>query len=234
MGKITDLKVKSDEILVNPCTAISLLERSAREAGLDTINTERFYERTREAWIASVFLLALRKIEGNPWWFKVNSEKHLAPDVFAYKFLEFEPRKTRRLEKFIEVFRWVKNTKTTLIGEIEKKLNKHYPSSFTLVCYVMRKGKIKLAKINSKLRKIRPNSSEIWILGTSKQNPRDVLVGRVWPELLTTKINIDDECAILTEPKFLVPYRGYKKDLMYEKLGKTALLKPNFDVEDLS
>jgi len=225
---------KTDDMLVHPCTAIKLLERSVKDVGLNKIIRDRFYEKTREAWIASVFLLALRKIEGHPWWFKVNSDKHLAPDIYAYRFIEYEPRKVERQKRLIEVFRWVKTAKTTLLEEIERKIKKNYPSTFTLVCYVMKEEKVELQKIYTTLKKINPNLFEIWIVGTSKEKLRNILVGRIWPEVFSTKINLEESCIkTKDEPKILVPHRGYVKNSFYEKIGKVAILKPDFSLENI-
>src|SRR3972149_9022017 len=100
------MRTNRDDILVNPQTVIRLFARSYLVLKGDLLY-KREYKVTREAWITSMYLLALQHYKkGRDWWLKPNPEDN-SPDFFCSSFVRSEKdTHTVKLEMDIDVFEW--------------------------------------------------------------------------------------------------------------------------------
>jgi len=223
----------NDEILVNPYTAIRLFARIYLHLG-DVMFKDRKYKVTREAWISSMFLLALKKHSGEEWYFKPET-KAGSPDFFCYTFIyDQSKRGSTRPEIKLEVFEWRKeDSENDFIEALKKiKLNKIVDPQLTLICYIRRNQNIPPAvKLNQKLKEIKPKVKDIWYLGDVTPDSKTWRVTQIYPNTLAIDLDYDEILTTKEEHSFIHAYRGKSDKVEYEPTGKKVHLTPDFSLK---
>lgn len=228
----TFMNTNNQEISVSPYAAIRLFAKTYIHNG-EEIFTSRKYKLTREAWIASMFLLGIRSNSGYDWFFK--PEMAGSPDFYCYAFIyDKEKRGSIRQEVSLEVFEYrnEENEEDFLEALKKIKLNKIVDPNLTLVCYIRRSQVIPSAiELNKELKKIHPKIKEIWYLGNVSSDSRIWRITQIYPN--TTAIDLDYDEILATKEKhsFIHAYRGKSDSFEYENTGKKVILTPEFEIK---
>jgi len=222
----------SEEILVSPYTAIRLFTKTYLAFG-DVVLTNRKYKITREAWIASMFLIAISQDTKSGWWFTPVLREG-SPDFNCYSFTRSNKGNfTNRSFLKLEVFEWRKEqNETDFLKAIEKiKLKKIIDPQITLVCYIKRNILIPPAVgLNSKIKEMNPRIKDIWYLGDISGDATTWRVTQVYPNVLDIDINYDRILKTKETYGFIRAYRGKSDKVEYEPTGKKVLLTPEFNL----
>jgi len=221
------------EILVNPYTAIRLFAKTYLAFG-DEVLTTRKYKITREAWIASMFLIALDQQSKTEWWLTPVSGSG-SPDFNCYSFSRSKDNSfTNRSFLKLEVFEWRKeqNELDFLDALTEIKLKKIIDPNITILCYIRRNSLIPPAiGLNQKLKTISPRVKDIWYLGDVSGDATLWRVTQLYPNTLAIDINYDHILQTKETQSFLHAYRAKSEKLEFEPIGKKVLLTPEFDLK---
>lgn len=220
----------NDEILVNPHTAIRLFAKTYLAFGNSVITNSK-YKVTREAWIASMFLIALNQQSKLEWWL-TPVLKSGSPDFNCYSFTRSDDGSfTNRSLLKLEVFEWRKEQDEADFLEALKKikLRKIVDPELTVVCYIRRNSLIPPAiELNPKLKEINPHVKDIWYLGDVSGDVTIWRVTQLYPNTLAIDINYDQILQTKEIHSFLHAYRGKSDKLEFEPTGKKVLLTPEF------
>jgi len=224
--------MQPEEILVNPHTAIRLFAKTYLRIG-DLVLKDRKYKVTREAWIASMFLIAISKHTKFDWWFTPVSDG--SPDFNCFSFTRSEKwnGNNKSLLK-LEVFEWRKEDKEDDFFEALKKikLNKIIDPQITIVCYVRRLAIIPPAvELNKKLKELNPRVKDIWFLGDVTSDSKMWRVTQIYPNTLAVDLDYDEILSTEVEHKFMHSYRGKSDEVKYEPTGKKVYLTPEFELK---
>lgn len=221
------------EILINPYTAIRLFAKTYLHIG-EKLLTDKKYKRTREAWIASMYLISLKKESGQEWYFKPENRDG-SPDFYCYTFIYNEQKGgSIKPEMKLEVFEWGKedNEKDFIKSLNRIKLNKIIDPSITLVCYVKKDAVLPPAvELNKEIKKINPKVKDIWYLGSVSQDSKFWRITQIYPNTLAIDIDYDEVLRTKGEHGFISAYRGKSNKLEYEPTGKQVLLTPEFEIK---
>lgn len=222
----------SEEILVNPYTAIRLFAKTYLRIG-DVMLKDRKYKVTREAWISAMFLLALKKDSDEDWYFKPET-KAGSPDFYCYTFIYNQSRGgSIKPEMKLEVFEWRKeDSENDFLEALKKiKLNKIVDPQITLICYIRRTQHIPPAIVlNQQLKKIKPKVKDIWYLGDITPDSKIWRVTQIYPNTLAIDLDYDEILATREQHSFINVYRGKSDKMEYEPTGKKVNLTPEFDL----
>jgi hypothetical protein len=226
------MSIDQIEILVNPYTAIRLFAKTYLSIG-ETLFTDRKYKITREAWIGSMFLLALKNQSDEEWYFKPETISG-SPDFYCYTFLHDKSRGgSIKPEIKLEVFEWRKEEKEKDFIEALKriKLDKIIDPQITIVCYIRRNEKIPPAiELNKRLKEIKPKVKDIWYLGDVTPDSKTWRITQIYPNTLAIDLDYDQALTIKEEHSFIHSFRGKSDKLEYEPTGKQVRLTPTFDL----
>lgn len=221
-----------EEILINPYTVIRLFARTYLSIG-ETLFTDRKYRVTREAWIASMFLLALKNQSDEEWFFKPETVSG-SPDFYCYTFLHDKKRGgSIKPEIKLEVFEWRKEEiEKDFIEALKKiKLNKIVDPQLTIVCYIRRNEVISPAVgLNKILKKVGPKVKDIWYVGDVTPDSKIWRITQIFPNTLAIDIDYDQVLSTKEKHSFIHSYRGKSDKLEYESTGKQVRLTPTFDL----
>lgn len=222
----------NEEILVNPYTAIRLFAKTYLHFG-DMVFRDRKYKITREAWICSMFLLALKKNSGEDWYFKPET-KTGSPDFYCYTFIHDKSKKgSIRPELKLEVFEWRKEDgKNDFMEALKKiKLRKIVDPQLTLICYIRRNQKIPPAiELNKQLKELKPKVKDIWYLGDITPDSKTWRITQIYPNTLAIDLDYDEIITTKEEHSSIHAYRGKSEKMEYEPTGKKVLLTPEFNI----
>ena len=223
----------NDEILVNPYTSIRLFAKTYLAFGNSVITNSK-YKVTREAWIASMFLIALNQQSKSEWWL-TPVLKSGSPDFNCYSFTRSSDGSfTNRSLLKLEVFEWRKEQDETDFLEALKriKLRKIVDPEITIVCYVCRNSLIPSAiELNPKLKALNPHVKDIWYLGDVSGDATIWRVTQLYPITLAIDINYDQILQTKETHSFLHAYRDKSDKLEFEPTGKKVLLTPEFNLK---
>lgn len=219
------------DILVNPYTAIRLFAKTYRYFG-DIILKNKKYRVTREAWIASMFLIALKKYTNQEWYFKPE-KRDGSPDFYCYTFiLDKVKGGSIKPEMKLEVFEWRKedNESDFLRALSRIKLDKIVDPNITIVCYIKRDAVVPSAvELNKQIKELNPKVRDIWYIGSIGLDSKNWRVTQIFPNTLAIDIDYDEILETKEEHSFITAYRGKSKKLEYEPTGKQVLLTPEFE-----
>jgi len=221
------------EILINPYTAIRLFANTYRYIGNSILNDKK-YKVTREAWIASMYLISLKKHSGQEWFFKPEVHNG-SPDFYCYTFVHDKTKGgSIKPEMKLEVFEWRKeDSEMSFLKSLKRiKLDKIIDPNITIVCYVKKDAVLPPAvELNKELKKINPKVKDIWYLGSISKDSKIWRVTQVYPNTVAIDIDYDEVLDTKEEHSFIHAYRGKSKKLEYEPTGKQILLTPEFDIK---
>ena len=223
-----------EEILINPYTAIRLFARIYRVIK-HNIFKDRKFKTTREAWIASMFLISLEKHTNTDWWL-TPVRRSGSPDFNCYAFTK---RQTGGFDKpliKLEVFEWrEEDNETDFLKALKKiKLDKIVDPQLTIVCYIRKTSLIPAAiKLNAELKKINPKVKDIWYLGDVSVDSSNWRVTQIYPNTLAIDLDYDEILYKREKQSFIRTYRGSSDKLEYEPTDKQIQLTPEFEIKIL-
>lgn len=226
-------KIQPEQVLVNPQTAIRLFVRTYVRIG-NEIFRNRKYKITREAWICSMFLLALKKHSGGEW-FLTPERKYGSPDFHCHTFV-----RSKKMDGYdkpeikLEVFEWRGNdVEHDFLKALNKiKLHKLVDPQLTLLCYIRKSTTIPSAiQLNKKLKELNPKVKDIWYLGDVTPDSKTWRVTQVYPNTLAINLDYDKVLSSTEEQSFIYAYRGKSKEMKYEPSGKQVILTPEFEIK---
>lgn len=221
------------DILVHANAVIRVFDIGISSVGGSAMEKNPAYYITREAWIAAVYLLALSQITNKGWWLLINPEENSEKDSTAYSFVEVSLKRTDRQELPIQVFTRPETMTNVIFDSFKDKLEADL-SNTSLVCYSNKSEKIDLIDLTQKIKQLSPKVRDCWIVGNRPGSPRIKVIIQVYPNVhKPVEVNLDTNYQKPEEKTFLQPYRGPRNGDLFEPLGKTILLKPNFDFEEL-
>lgn len=220
------------EILVNPYTAMRLFARSYVSFGNEVLTSRRF-KVTREAWIASMFLIATSEYR-EEWWFTPVKDSG-SPDFNCYSmYIDQNKSQVNRSHLKLEVFEWRTEQKEENFLEALKtiKLNKIIDPEITIVCYIRRDAKISPAiELNKEIKKIAPKVKDIWYIGNTSADGKMWQITQIFPN--TVAFDLDYDKVLMTKEKnsFIFTYRGKSEKMDFEPTGKQVQLSPEFELK---
>lgn len=222
----------NEEIFVNPYTAIRLFARTYL-AYRDTIFTDRKYKITREAWIASMFLIGLGKNTSSDWWL-TPVKNDGSPDFRCCSFTRNTKGNFTNISTIkLEVFEWRKEqNENDFLEAIKKiKLKKIIDPQITLVCYIRRSNLVPPAVLlNSQIKDINPKVKDIWYLGDVTGDAKTWRITQIFPNTLAIDIDYDSILKTKEIYSFIHAYMGKTEKLEYEPTDKKVLLTPEFNI----
>ncbi len=229
------MKIENTEnYLINPYIAIRLFAKTYLATG-DKILKDRKYKVTREAWIASMFLIALQKHSKVDWWLTSVSDSSGSPDFNCFSLVMSKSKRGAEKQHIkLEVFEWRKsNHEEDLISALKKiKLNKIIDPEITILCYIKNGGSIPPATIlNSQLKKINPKVKDIWYLGDVSLDAKIWRVTQIYPYLLAIDIDYEEILTKKVEHSFIQTYRASSNSIEFESSNQQVVLTPEFEME---
>jgi hypothetical protein len=195
----------------------------------ESISSKRFYTKTREAWIASVFLLRKILIEGRLWYLRKNVIEDSVDDIYARPFENVNGVWYSEYELPIQVFRRTDQSKGNIYDSIIDKLHNHDLHNVSLVLYVMKDEVVDWNGLFDKMDKLKPRVRDVSIIGNIGE--RKFVVGEIFPYKSISAVNLD--LYELVGPKIVQAIQVNKaEDSGVSKIGQ-ALLTTSFDIIDL-
>lgn len=194
----------------------------------ETIKNKRKFSKTREAWIASIFLLRKILTEGRLWYLRQNYIEDSVDDIYARSLEQINGVVYSDKILPIQVFRRTEYSEETLLDSIKKKLKDDLQNT-SLVLYVIRDEVILWDTLMDEVKKINPKVIDITIIGNI--GGRKFIVGQVFPSKFISFVNLD--LYKISGNKMIEAEEVIKpEETGITKLGK-ALLTPTFDVLSL-
>lgn len=229
--------MKSSEVIMSPRKVIqrmeNVIEKHGRERGLKSVG----FQKAREAWITSVFMLGLSQRTRVIYWVQENDKLHDDPDVFVYSYREpSEPGEIGVVKEIqpVEVCEYPVQAKLDLTEHIKKKLhNKQYHPATILICYIQRPGEaMRLIDIINGLADLQTSVREVWLLFTlADLAPTNFTIARVYlrdskfPQMFLDYKGDYSELCKIPQPDFLRDRRGSGKTVQWE-LAKERVIVP--------
>jgi|GEM_PF-3433882 len=167
MGAIYSPELDNIKIFFSPAKAIARMDNIISRDGKIAAITEDAYKPVREAWAAAVFLLGYSQLTNKQYWLRENPIKNEAPDIFSISILPppAGEKGVRREILEIEVCEYDAHSELSLVDHIKEKLKGKAYNKFTfLLCYIHKKGEMKLGDIIDGLVDVKNSVREIWIL----------------------------------------------------------------------
>lgn len=173
---------------MSPNVAINRLKIIIEKYGIGVAIKRNEFRHEREAWIAAVFLLGLRKFDKNEYWLEVETEQS-TPDIYGYYIEKIEDKNHR----------WVCDIEITEREEhggsiaelIENKSKKSYPRDFYLLIYARKSGELlDYDKIYEAVKRIKIPFSKIFILCCISDD-NDYALVEVFPKKYKLEFNLD-------------------------------------------
>lgn len=150
---------------------------------------KREHDKTKEAWIAALYLIYLMSKDGTDWYIRKNDIQNSIDDIYGRSF-HIEngiPKSYKNLK--LQIFRLTKYNKSSLLTAIKKKLKADLTNT-TLVCLIMRPEFIDWRKINKELAGIKPKLESIGIIGDIGE--KIYISGQIYPKISNTIIHLNN------------------------------------------
>lgn len=182
--------------------------------------------KTREGWIASMYLLFRTLIDDKPWYLRKNETEDSVDDIYGACFYKKDGATYSDGELPIQTF-VVNEYSGSLIDSIKKKF-KHDLRGVVLVCYVMRDESIMWQELMDELSKVRVPASEIVVIGNLGVGTFQVT--RISPNFIYKKVHPSN--FVWNYPKAVEGQRVlHPEETGTSYIGKT-LITPNISVLD--
>lgn len=221
---------------INPRTIIkllskTLLSRTSNPSEVLSVTKSRELKITVEAWRASMYCLAVEKLDSSSRCFIQQNLKD-PPDFYGLN-LFMENGKLVGYENDIEVFEYPNESKLEIFDELKKKILKAYSSKTILICHITNTNfKESLGSIYEKVLTLHPRN-EIWIIG-SAQDEVNQIVARVYPNLIKVEIDVSKILETESKPAFITGIMGKSNSLTFENTGKQMLITPQFEITPIA
>lgn len=229
--------IDSADVLMAPKKVIQRLENIIQKYGVVKALTSNSFQKAREAWVASVFILGYAmRTDKRHYWIQENKIPQDDPDIFAYSYRNPSEQGEIGVVKEImpiEVFEFPKKAKLGLVEHIKEKLkNKYYHPETIAVCYIMRPGEaMRLIDVINGLSDLKTTVREIWLLFPIDGLPySNFTIARVFmrdlkfPEMFMDYKGDYKELCKIPQPEFLEDKRGVDKVVKFNPIGKMVIV----------
>lgn len=199
--------ISSGEVLMSPKKVIQRMENIVQKYGRERALKSISFQKAREAWVASVFMLGMGQLTKKTYWIQENAALHDAPDIFSYSYRNPEESHeigvVREIQP-VEVCEYTMHVKEGLSDHIKRKLkDKVYHEETILICYIQRPGEsFRIIDAIKGLEGLQTTVREVWILFTVENKPlsnftiaRLYLRNMNYPEMLKAMWVIIWSCA---------------------------------------
>jgi hypothetical protein len=185
-SKNFEKRLFSDRFIYDPVSVIDRFNSAIKKYGEDKVFEDRRFQKSREMWISSVFLLGFYEITEPKidYWLKPCYDQW--PDTYG---VFFSPRKDIEdidIQNWfhIEITEWDEHSSKELSDQILKKIrDKNYPKNYTLVIYVKKIGiKIDLRAAFEKLKKSNVPNLYIFVVTSDINKSGDHCIACLHPE----------------------------------------------------
>lgn len=176
-------RANREDIYISPVLLVDLFNGTRKEVGQEVF-TSRKYKVLREAWIASMFSVALSSYQGGVWWLRPNKED-TAPDFYAFNTKRAENGEyMEAVNTGFEVFEWGKMSQDSLLEAILKKIHNWRANKISVICYASKENQLlNFLNIYKELKNTKTGVLEIWILAKIKEADAYFAV-QVYPHFL--------------------------------------------------
>ena len=211
-----------------PTMVIRLIDNLVLKGGetQESIKDKRVFGKTREAWIAAVFLLSKIVTEKRLWYLRGNEIENSAEDIYARCIWKEGKVIHSGTVLPIQIARKTDYGKDDIVGFIKKKLTADL-SGVSLVCYVMTNEIIYWRKIHNEVIKLKPKTRDITLLGNIGE--RKFIIGRVHPSVQT--LTIDLNSVHINAPEIIEATEVIRPESTGIKKQGVALLTPVLKIE---
>ena len=179
-------KIFPDKFIYDPVSVINRFNSAIKKYGEDKVFKDRRFQKSREMWISSVFLLGLYEmIEPKiDHWLKPCYDQW--PDTRGVFFSPREDIKDSDIQKwvYLEITEWDKHSSESLCDQILKKVKyKNYPKNYVLVIYIKKLlVKVNLKSVFEKLKKFNISNLYIFVVASDINKSGDHCVVCLHPE----------------------------------------------------
>lgn len=223
----------NDNVWINPNSAVKLFTKYVTSKAqnieeLKLVIKERSFKPTVEAWIASMYLLAMDKLYPDVRHFLQHNPND-PPDFYGLDLFN-ESGLIHGYIRDIEVFEYVPETTLTLSDEINKKIQKAYSRKTILVCHIRKTLKETVGNLHEMVRSLNPRN-EVWIIGGRSDGDSPNLVAQIFPDMNAVTVDVDDVLHSDIQPAFIEGTMGKSTEMVFEPTGKSILLTPEFKME---
>ncbi|MBI4008985.1 hypothetical protein HY357_02025 [Candidatus Roizmanbacteria bacterium] len=226
----------SSDVLMSPRKVIERMENIIEKYGISRAIKSVAFQKAREAWVASIFMLGMSQLSKKTYWIQENSIAHEAPDIVACSYRNPTNPQERGVVKEIqpiEVSEYTKYSNQVLPLFIKKKLkDKFYHEETIVVCYVRKPGyHLKIMEIINQLSDLSTSVREVWILFTTDKIPlsnftiaRVYLRGKKQSETMLAYKGDYLKLCMIPQADFLRDSRGHEKIVRITKSGEFAIV----------
>lgn len=230
------ITLNSSDVLMAPKKIIQRMENIIQKYGSERALKSGSFQKAREAWIASVFMLGMSQRTDRIYWIQENEVPQDDPDIFSYSYRNPEqPGEIGVVKEIqpVEICQYPIQVKKRIAEHIKTKLkNKYYHPETILICYILRPGEaFKLIDIINGLTDLQTTIREVWVLFNLAGLPvsnftiaRVYLRGISFPEMyLDYKGDYIELCKI-PQPDFLRDHKGIEKTVKWKPSGELMVV----------
>lgn len=209
--------------------AIRLIENLVLKGNetVEGIKYKREFGKTREAWIAAVFLLGKIRKEKKIWYLRGNEIENSSDDIYARSIWKENGVVHSGPVLPIQIVRKTKHNKESAVSLIKKKL-KGDLKGVSLVCYVMTTEIIDWENISIELAKLKPKTEGIALIGN--MGGGKFIVGTVHPNVQTVEVDLGS--TRINAPDIIEATEVNKPEKTGITKQGTALLTPFLKIKD--
>ncbi len=228
--------LSSADILMAPRKVIQRMDNIVQKYGREKALKSNSFQKAREAWVTSVFMLGLSQRTSVTYWIEENPIPQDDPDLSVYSYRNPSgPGEIGVVKEIqpVEVCEYPPQGKLGLVEHIKNKLkNKYYHPETILICYIHRPGEaFKLIDIINGLDDLQTQIREVWLLyHLADQQETDFSIGRVYlrglkfPEMFLDYHGNYAELCKIPQPEFLKDHRGVDKTVTVEPLKEFVIV----------
>lgn len=237
-SKKQPVTIHSTDVLMSPGKVTQRMSNIFQKYGPERAAKSVSFQKAREAWVASVFLLGLSQINKKTYWIQENKVPQEDPDVFGVNYRNREDGKRGVVKEIqpIEIFEYPPEAKLGLSEHIVKKLkNKAYHPETIAICYLRRDNfKLDILEVITELM-LQDNFTsvrELWLLATydtpeTRTNfkiARIYMRGEVFPAFGLAYSGDYIELCKIAQPDFLRDSRGSQAKVGFSPSGDLAIV----------
>jgi hypothetical protein len=208
-------RVNRNDVYASPIVFIELFDDTRKEVGEKELLTSRKYKVLREAWIASIFSVALSMGTsenlgtGNVWWLRPNPED-VAPDFFAFNTKEIVGKDYKEgINARWEVFEWEEHSKHTLIDAVKRKVGRLHDDKLSVIGYLAKSNQdLNFKALHSALTEQKPDVLEVWLLAKIKEQNGALVLIQVYPYFYARRVPTTIPDYFKKPYGFVSKYRG--------------------------
>jgi hypothetical protein len=166
-------------VWIHSYKTIELL-RKFLESASEEESIKKDYDKTKEAWIAAMYLIYKMYKDGTDWYIRKNDIENSIDDIYARSF-HIENKVPMSYKKLnLQITRLTEYDKNSLMDLIKRKIKGDLRGT-NLVIYIMRDEYLDWKEINKELHKLKPQLEAVGIVG--RINNHNYIVGEVYPNV---------------------------------------------------